>query len=77
MISASWSTDNAFFSVAVDPRFKSQAGQIDSVLPTARHSCDISSKKAVLLWRNDTETGSANMLHALACYSEYTMEDVI
>ena len=77
MIPASWSSDNAFLSVAVDPRFKSQAGQIDSVLPTARHSCDISSKKAVLLWLNDTETGSANLLQAWAYYSEYTMKDMI
>ena len=36
----------------------------DTVLPTARHRCDISSKGAVLPGRNDAETGPANSLHA-------------
>ena len=43
----------------------------DTVLPTARHLCDISSKEAVLPGRNDTEMGLANLLHALAYYCEY------
>ena len=36
----------------------------DTVLPTARHCCDISSKGAVLLGHNDAEMGPANSLHA-------------
>ena len=38
----------------------------DTVLPTARHRCDISSKGAVLPGRNDAENGPANSLHASA-----------
>ena len=79
-------TGNAFVSGAGGLRFKSQAGQIghsvangspplrksDTVLPTARHRCDISSKEAVLPGRNDAEMGPANSLHASAYYSDYT-----
>ena len=43
----------------------------DTVLPTARHCCDISSKGAVLPGHNDAEMGPANSLHATAYYSEY------
>ena len=43
----------------------------NTVLPTARHRCDISSKGAVLPGRNDAEMGPANSLHASAYYSEY------
>ena len=43
----------------------------DTVLPTARDRCDISSKGAVLPWRNDAEMGPANSLHTSAYYSEY------
>ena len=43
----------------------------DTVLPTARHRCDISSNEAVLPGRNDAEMGPANSLHASAYYSEY------
>ena len=43
----------------------------DTVLPTARHRCDISSKEAVFPGCNDAETGPANSLHASAYYSEY------
>ena len=42
----------------------------NTVLPTARHRSDISSKGAVLLGRNDAEMGPANSLHAWAYYSE-------
>ena len=42
----------------------------DSVLPTARHRCRISSKEAVLPGRNDAEMGPANSFHASANYSE-------
>ena len=42
-----------------------------TVLPTARHCSNISSKGAVLRGRNDAETGLANSLHASAYYSEY------
>ena len=44
----------------------------DTVLPTARHRCNISSKEAVLPRRNDVEVGQANSLHASAYCSEYT-----
>ena len=43
----------------------------DTVLPTARHRCDISSKEAVLPGRNDSEMDPANSLHASGYYSEY------
>ena len=43
----------------------------DTVLPTARHRCDVSSNGAVLPGRNDAEMGPANSLHASAYYSEY------
>ena len=61
---ASWSSGNAFVPGAKGLRFKSQAGQIEQVLPTARHRCDISSKGAVVLGRDDMEMGPANSLHA-------------
>ena len=40
--------------------------KLDTVLPTARHRCDISSKGAVLPGRNDAEMGPANLLHTSA-----------
>ena len=43
----------------------------DTVLPTARHRCDISLKRAALPRRNDAEMGPAHSLHASAYYSEY------
>ena len=43
----------------------------DTVLPTARHRCNISSKGAVLPRRNDAEMGPTNSLHASAYYREY------
>ena len=39
---------NAFVSGVGDLKFKFRAGKIDTVLPTVRHRCDISSKGAVL-----------------------------
>ena len=36
----------------------------DTVLPTARHRFEISSKGAVFPGRNDVEMGPANSLHA-------------
>ena len=42
----------------------------NTVLPTVRHRCDISSKVAVLPGRND-EMGPANSLHASTYCSEY------
>ena len=38
----------------------------DTVLLTARHRCDISSKGAMLPGRDDAEMGPANLLHASA-----------
>ena len=38
----------------------------DTVLPTARYRCDISSKGAVLPGYNEAEMGPANSLHASA-----------
>ena len=43
----------------------------NTVLPTARHRCGISSKGAVLPGCNDAEIGPANLLHASAYYSKY------
>ena len=43
----------------------------NTVLPTASHRCDISSKGAVLPRRNDAEMGPANSLHASVYYIEY------
>ena len=43
----------------------------DTVLLTARHRCDISSKGAVLPGRSDAEMSPANSLHASAYYSKY------
>ena len=37
----------------------------DTVLPTARHRCDISSKEAVLRGLNNAEMGPANSIHDL------------
>ena len=50
---------NVFVFGAGDLRFKSLAGQVC-------HLCDISSKGAVLLKRNDAEMGPTNSLHTLA-----------
>ena len=43
----------------------------NTVLPTAHHCCDISSKGAVLPGRNDAEMDPANSFHAPAYYIEY------
>ena len=43
----------------------------NSVLPTVRHCCDISLKRAVLHGRTDAEMGPANSLHASAYCSKY------
>ena len=70
-LTASWSSGNAFVSGAGGRRFILGLVKPDTVLPTARHRCDISSKGAVLRERNDAEMGPANSLHAPAYYSEY------
>ena len=41
------------------------------MLPTARHRCDISPKRAVLPGRNDAEIDPVTLLHASAYYSEH------
>ena len=43
----------------------------NTLLPTARHRWDLSSKVAVLSGRNEAEMDTANSLHASAWYSEY------
>ena len=68
---ASWSSGNAFVSGAGGLRFNLGPVKSNTVLPTARHRCDISSKEAVLPWRNDAKMGPANSLHASAYYSDY------
>ena len=45
-------------------RFKSRAGQSDTVLATARHRCDIPSKGAV--FGRNAEMGLTSSLHASA-----------
>ena len=46
---ASWSSGNALVPGAADLRFKSWRDQIDTVLPTARHRCDISLNTEAML----------------------------
>ena len=58
----------AFISGAVGLRFISRAGQLETVLPTARYRCNISSKGAVLPGRNDAQIGPVNSLQASALY---------
>ena len=43
----------------------------NTVLPTAHHPCNISSKGSVWPGCNDADMGPANSLHALAYYSKY------
>ena len=45
--------------------------KLDTMVPTARHRCDISSKEAVLPGRNNAEMGPANLLQASAYYIKY------
>ena len=52
---ASWSSSNAFVSGTGGLRFKSRAVKLNTVVPTARHRCDISRKGAVLPGRDDAE----------------------
>ena len=69
--SASRSSGNAFVSVTRGLRFNSRSVKSNSVLPTACYHCNISSKGAVLLGRNDAEMCPANSLHALVYCSNY------
>ena len=64
---ASWSNSNAFIFGG------SHLGPVilDSMLQTARHRRDISSKRAGLHGRNDAEIRPANSLHTLAYYRKY------
>ena len=43
------------------------------MLPTARHRCDISSRRAVLPGRNDAKIGPTNLLHASVYYKSDTV----
>ena len=62
-----WSSGNAFVSGEGGLGYLDLGPvKLDTVLPTARHGCDISSKGAILPWRNDEEMGPANSLHASA-----------
>ena len=45
---ASWSSGNAFVSETGGLTFKSRAVKLNKELPTDRHRCDVSSKRAVL-----------------------------
>ena len=47
------------------------SGESDTVLPTARHRCDISSKGDMLPAGAMTGIGPANSQHASAYYNEY------
>ena len=53
--STSWSSGNVLVPVAGGLKFKSRAVTFDTILAMAHHCCDISSKQAVLLGRNDVE----------------------
>ena len=70
----SWSSGSAFVSGAGDLSFKFRAVKSDTVLPTARHRCDVSSKEAVLPGRNDAEMSPVNSLQASAYYSEHNKD---
>ena len=50
--------------------------KLDTVLPTARHRCDISLKEAVLPGLNNAEMGPANSLHAL-CITASIRKDLV
>ena len=65
-VSASRLSGNAFVSRRGGQRVKSH-----TVLPMARHRCDISSKGAVLPGRNDVEKGPANSLYTSVYHSKY------
>ena len=58
-----WSSGNAFVSEAVG-QISGQSNQ--TVLSMARHYCDISSKGAVLLGRNDAEMGPCKLVTCLS-----------
>ena len=55
IFTVSWSRGIAFVSGVGALRFKSWAGQSDTVLSMAHHHCDISLKGVALLGRNDVE----------------------
>ena len=57
---AIWSSGNALTSGAGGLRFQPRSGQIKTVLQMVRHRCDISSKEAVLPWRNNVERSPVN-----------------
>ena len=71
LLPARWSSGNAFVSGPGGRGSNLGPVKSDTVLPTARHRCNISSKGAVLPGRNDAEMGPANSLHASAYYSKY------
>ena len=56
-MTASWSSSNAFVSGARGLRFKSCPSQIRHSVANRSPHCDISSKEAVLLERNDASDG--------------------
>ena len=70
LLPASCLSGNAFVSETGGLAFKSWADQLDTMLPTARHRCKVSSKRAVLHRRNDVEIGLTNSLHASTSCSE-------
>ena len=55
LFTVSWWRGIAFISGVRALRFKSWSGQSNTVLPMARHHCNISSKGVVLLRRSDVE----------------------
>ena len=63
-----WSSGNVFVSGSRGPRFKSRSVKLNTVLPIARHRCNISSKEAVLPGFNDAKMGPDNSLYALTSY---------
>ena len=72
----SWSNFNAFVSGVKSLRFKSRAGQIERVLPTAGLPCDISSKELVLPGPNEAEMGPPTR-DTLRCKAASIMKDLI
>ena len=60
LFTVSWWRSIAFVSGVGALRFKSWAGQLNTMLSMAHHHFDISSKRVVLLGCNDVEMGPTN-----------------
>ena len=76
LVLASWSSGNTFVSGLRGLSMKSLAGKLDTVLPTARHRCDIFSKAALLPRRNDMRRWASQTLYKLRRNTESVIKDL-